>query len=100
MGTLIDEKVRRVLHFFRESTGRGNRWKPYFRRRQGIKAFQKRQKNGAPPYVRVESFVNHHPCLLLQYLLDMRKRMEYETNIRMANRLKVYNNHTFLYYIA
>ena len=64
-----------------------------------MNAFQKRRR-GSHPLIRTESFTNHHPCLLLQYLIDTTKQTEYESNLRLKNRLKVFNDHTFLDYYA
>lgn len=74
-------------------------WTPIFQDRNGVSSFQ-RQDLHSRTFLKSTAIIPHHPKQLLNLLLDMERRQEYEPSTAISERLDVLSNHVFLDYYA
>ena len=86
-----------VLHKYMDYCTDNRGWKK-LAARGGIRAFERRLPNRTN-MIKSISTIPYNPKHVFQVVINGKRRLEYETNIRVGERLKRYNNHTFLDYL-
>jgi hypothetical protein len=93
-------------HDANSPNGNGNsdtevQWKRLFRHENGHSAYQRIDSaDDGQGMIKSLAILHHPPKQILNLLVDIARRPQVETNMRVAERLQILNPHTFLDYYA
>lgn len=90
--TKIDAALAKYLPYTDDD---GTDWSILFEDKNGVTAYQQGQT-----MIKSVAIVDHHPKQIFNLVADIKRRREYEKNVRTDERLKRCNSHTFIDYYA
>ena len=88
-------KIDAVLDKYLPYTDDGPEWSILFENKDGVTAYQ---REGC--MIKSVAILDHHPKQIFGLVADIKRRREYEKNVRYDERVKRYNSHTFIDYYA
>lgn len=92
---VIKSRIDAALEKYLPYTDDGPEWSLLFENKDGVTAFE---RNGA--MIKSVATLDHHPKQIFNLVADIKRRRQYEKNVRYDERVKRYNSHTFIDYYA
>ncbi|KAI2505172.1 2-oxoacid dehydrogenases acyltransferase [Fragilaria crotonensis] len=91
----MKSRINAALDKYLPYTDDGPEWSLMFEDKDGVTAFE---RNGT--MIKSVATLDHHPKQIFNLVADIKRRREYEKNVRYDERVKRCNSHTFIDYYA
>jgi hypothetical protein len=95
----IDSVLTKYLPYAEDNNDPDHDWSTLFEDRDGVTSYQ-RANDGETSMIKSVATLDHHPKQIFNLVADIKRRQEYEKNVRYDERLKRCNSHTFIDYYA
>ena len=93
MKTKIDSALAKYLPYTENKTE--HCWSILFENKDGVTSYQR-----GGTMIKSVATLDHHPKQIFNLVADIKRRREYEKNVRFDERAQRYNSHTFIDYYA